>query len=300
MKEKILFKNKALKMAGELHLPKNMNRMEKHPAVVVVHPGGGVKEQVAGLYAQKLAENGFIALAFDATHQGESEGEPRFLEDPNIRVEDIRSAVDFLAIQPYVDAARIGALGICAGGGYAVSAAQTEERIKAVGTLSMWDIGGGARGGQTAEDIKKTLEAVARQRTREARGEPVQYVGYVPNSLDEIGPDTPEIMKEGYDYYRTPRARHPNSQNKMMFTNLDRIIGFHPFARIETISPRPILMIVGSRADSAHFSEKAYEKAKEPKELFKIEGASHIDLYDKPEYVAPAVKKLTDFFRSSL
>lgn len=303
MKEKVWFAHKTIKIVGEIYYPDQLDESKKYPSLVVVHPGGGVKEQVAGLYAARLSEKGFVALAYDASHQGESGGEPRFLEDPYTRVEDIRSAIDYLVTLPYVDVDRLGVLGICAGGGYAMSAAQTEYRIKAVAGVSSWDIGGSARegfgGGLTSDDMKKTLEAVAAQRTKEAQGEPVLYVPYVPE-IKDMDEKTPTIFREGYDYYRTPRAQHPNSKNKMMFTSLDRIMSFFPFSQIETISPRPLLFIVGSAADSAYFSEQAYEKAKEPKELFKVEGATHISLYDKPEHVGPAVEKLTAFFQKNL
>lgn len=299
-KEKVFFPNKNWKMAGELYLPDGFDPTRKYPGIVVTHPGNGVKEQVAGLYARLLSERGFITLAFDATHQGESEGLPRYLEDPAARVEDIRCAIDYLVTLPYIDEERIGAMGICAGAGYSINAAQTEYRIRAVDGISTWDVGDSQRNGfaraWSDEQKREMLREVARQRTREARGETPRYVGYVPNSPDEITEETSVIQREAYEYYCTPRAAHPNSHNKFLFSCNDRLAAFHAFDLIETLSPRPLLLIVGGRADTLYFSQDAYDRANEPKELYTIEGATHVDLYDKMEYVTPAVEKLDAFF----
>lgn len=304
MKNKVYFLNKKLKMAGEIYFPENFDASKKYPSVVVTHPGNGVKEQVAGLYARLLSGKGFVTLAFDATYQGESEGEPRYLEDPVARVEDIRCAIDYLVTLPYIDEERIGAMGICAGAGYSINAAQTEYRIKAVAGVSTWDVGDSQRNGfarkWTEEQKKQMLREVALQRTREARGEAPRYVGYVPNSPEEFTDDTPVIQKEAYEYYCTPRAAHPNSHNKFLFSCNDRLAAFHAFDLIETISPRPILLIVGSKADTIYFSQTAYDMARQPKEMFYIEGATHVDLYDKPEFVEQVADKLADFFGKSL
>lgn len=302
--QKVTFKKQDLKIAGLLFLPDNFNKNKKYPAIVVTHPGGGVKEQTSSLYAYSLSKAGFVTLSFDASHQGESEGLPRFLEDPTSRVEDIRSAVDYLVSLPYVDDNKIGAMGICAGGGYSMSAIQTESRIKAAAGVSSWDVGDTAKNGFPVSDdpdyMKKVLTETAKQRTREARGEKALYVGYLPNSESEMNANTPTIQKEGYEYYRTSRAGFPTSENKMLFTSNDKLAAFDAFAHIETVSPRPILLIVGGEADTIYFSEKAYKKANEPKELYKIKGASHIDLYDRPEYVSVAVDKLTQYFNKYL
>ena len=303
-KEKVYFKNQTLKMAGEIYFPSDFNIKHKYAAVVVSHPGNGVKEQVAGLYAQKLAENGFIGFAFDASYQGESEGLPRYLDDPFNRVEDIRCAIDYLVTLPYVDENRIGAMGICAGAGYAISAAQTELRIQAVAGISTWDVGDSQRNGfarkWSVEERKQILKDIAAQRTREARGEEPLMVGYVPNSVDDFTEDTPIIQREAFDYYCTPRAAHPNSHNKFPFIVNDRFISFNAFSQIETISPRPILFIIGSRADTIYFTDTAYKQANEPKEIFTIEGASHVDLYDKHPFVEQVTQKLADFFEKNL
>lgn len=226
------------------------------------------------------------------------------LEDPTARVEDIRCAIDYLVTLPYIDEERIGAMGICAGAGYSINAAQTEYRIKAVAGISTWDVGDSQRNGfarcWTEEEKRQMFREIALQRTREARGEAPRYVGYVPNSPEEITENTSVIQREAYEYYCTPRASHPNSHNKFLFSCNDRLAAFNTFDLIETISPRPILLIVGGKADTIYFSRNAYDKANEPKELYRIEGATHVDLYDKMEYVGPAVEKLNTFFSNNL
>lgn len=300
--EKVSFKNRILiDIAGDLYIPRNIDRKKRHMAVVVGHPFGGVKEQTSGLHAQKLAEMGYVALAFDAAFYGESGGEPRHIEVPEIRVEDFSAAVDFLSNHPLVDPNRIGVLGICGGGGYSVSAAQIDHRIRAVATVSMYDMGRARRQGLgdtiTYEQRMKTLDDIGEQRTREFRGERRRDIGAIPESVTDK--DT-ENTREFYDYYRTPRGQHPRSTSYYTFTSLAPMMNFFPFAQIETISPRPVLFIVGERAVSAYFSEDAYGKAAEPKELFVVPGASHADLYDRPAYMEQSLKKLDGFYRQYL
>lgn len=304
MKEKVSFNNANIKMAGELYLPAGFDKSKKYTAIVCVHPGGGVKEQTVSIYAGKLAELGYVALTFDASHQGESEGVPRYLEDPSKRVEDVRCAVDYLVTLPFVDAERIGALGVCAGGGYAVNAAQTESRIKAVAGVSSADIGGLFREGfgktATSESKQATLKAVADQRTAEAKGAEPMYVPWAPCSPEEINENTPVLFSEAYDYYRTPRAQHPNSPNKMLFVSIDRLMAFSAFGLINELLHKPLLLIAGSKADTLYYSLDAYALANEPKELFIVEGATHIDMYDIPQYVSLAVEKLKEFYGKNL
>jgi fermentation-respiration switch protein FrsA (DUF1100 family) len=301
--EKVTFPNRKIAIVANVFYPKGFEKGRKYPAILIGHPAGGVKEQTAGIYAQKLAEQGFITLAFDASYQGESGGEPRFLEDPAIRVEDFMAATDFLSIHTSVDPNRIGVLGICAGGGFAIKAAETEHRLKAVATVSMVDLGQLRREGLAGvlkPQMQQRLDSVAKQRIREANGEPVKYVNYVFNTPQEIPAGATGMYKEGYDYYRTPRGQHPNSQNKYVFTSLDKLMNFTALDHVEMIAPRPLLLIVGKNADSHYFSDEAYERASGPKELFEIAGASHIDLYDKQAYVPQAVEKLSDFFHEHL
>jgi len=299
--KRITFKNSNLKMAGNLYLPAKMDEAKKYAAIVCTHPGGGVKEQTSGLYAQKLAEQGYVTLAFDASHQGESEGEPRFLEDPTQRVEDIRCAVDYLTTLTFVDAQRIGALGICAGGGYTLSAAQTEHRIKAVAGVSIVDIGLTFREGwdgktPVSEQIK-LLEMIAKQRTAEANGAKPILGNYVPETVDS---NTIPDMREAHDYYRTPRGQHINSTNQVLFISFDKVIAFSAFNQLGTLLTQPVLLVAGSNAGSRWQSELAYNMAKSTKELFIVDGATHMDLYDIPKYVTQAVSKLKEFYGKNL
>jgi fermentation-respiration switch protein FrsA (DUF1100 family) len=306
--QKVHFPNRSIDIAGNLFTPASydVTKAKKYPAIVVTHPNGGVKEQTAGLYAQKLAEKGFITLAYDASYQGESGGEPRFTEDPSSRVEDIRCVADFLSNHPSVES--IGALGICAGGGYTVHAAETESRLKAVAVVSAIDTGRARREGvgmnldQMALDVRRIsiLEETARQRTIEAAGGEPRYIGYVPNSLEEIQPGMTGMFVEGYEYYRTPRGAHPRSQNLSRFSNQDKMFEYTAMDHVDWISPRPLLLIAGSKAETLYFSQDAYKMAKDPKELVIIEGASHMDLYDKEQYVPSVVDKLADFFGENL
>ena len=306
MKEKVFYLKQCdnIKIAAEIYVPKEFDKNKEYPAIIVVHPAGGVKEQTAGLYAQKLAEKGFVALAYDAAYQGESGGEPRYVEDPASRVEDVRSAVDYLTTLPFVDKDNIGVLGICAGGGYAFNAAETEMRIKAVATVSAFDLGRARRqglGDSIPEDQQKQkLQTVADQRTREVNGKAYKYVEYVPDSKREIPVKASAMYKEGYEYYKTSRGAHPRAVNKYLFTSLDKQMAFTAFDRPESISPRAVLFIVGGNAETAYFSKEAYDKAKDPKEYFVIPNASHVALYDQTEYVAPAVEKLAEFYSKYL
>lgn len=306
--KKVTFKNGILKMAGLIFLPDNfderVNKGEKYPAIVVTHPGGGVKEQCSSLYAWNMARNGYVALAFDASHQGESEGEPRYLDDPARRVEDIRCAVDYLVALPYVDEEKIGAMGICAGAGYTMSAIQTEARIKAAAGISTWNAGHSSRHGFPGIHImnfmQKNLEETAQITTREARGEGPFYWNYVPETEADINDDTAVILKEAHEYYRTERCFYPTSVNKILMSSSDKLAAWDAFQYIDTVSPRPLLFIVGSEADTLYFTGDAFARAKEPKEIFTIKGATHIDLYDKPQYVSQAVEKLVEFFGKSI
>jgi len=296
-------RNTGTTIVGNLFKPAGFSTREKYATIVVTHPFGGVKEQTAGLYAQHLAEQGFVTLAYDASYQGESGGEPRLMEVPAQRLDDISCGIDFLVRQPFVDADRVGSLGICAGGGYAMCSAQTELRVKAVATVSMFNLGDARRramGLLSFDERMKRLKDAGEQRSKEARGEPVRLVPVVPESAAEFTDKTPDLYRQGYEYYVTPRAKHPNSPNRYMFSSLPLQIAFFPFDQVETISPRPILMIVGENADTKFWSDEVYAKALEPKELFVVGGATHMDMYDKRQFVGPAIVKLTEFFGRAL
>lgn len=296
----VSFTNKAVKIAAHVHLPDNFCADRRYPALVGIHPAGGVKEQTIGLYAKRLAAHGFVVVVYDSSYQGASGGEPRLLEDPATRVEDARCAADFLSTLPYVDADRMGVFGICAGGGYAIAAAQTERRFKAVAGVSPTPMGEAARTifGRPipAAGLIQTLEASAAQRTAEAKGAKPAYAPFVPERFEDIDENTPVMLREAYDYYRTPRGQHANSKGRFLMTSLDKMLAFSTFDLIPDLLTQPVLLIAGSNADTKIFSEQAYALANGPKELFVIEGATHVALYDVPEYVDQAVAKLVPFF----
>ncbi|GHB73249.1 hypothetical protein GCM10010377_74600 [Streptomyces viridiviolaceus] len=302
MKANVTFPSTGLSLAGILYTPDN-HTGALLPAVVVSHPCGGVKEQTASVYAERLTREGFAALVFDAAYQGESEGMPRGLEDPFQRAEDIRAAVTYLTTRDDIDPARIGALGICGSGGYVPFAAQTDHRIKAVATVSAADTGDLFRRGlgrtQGPEILQAMLDQAGALRTAEARGgQDLTMLNWVPESPEGLEERT--LFADAHDYYKTPRAQHPRSTNEWPLRSIDQIAQYDSYAMIELISPRPLLMIIGSDADTGYFSREAIAKANEPKELFVIDGATHVDLYDKDEYVTLAVAKLTDFFGRNL
>lgn len=299
--KKVSFKNNDIVMAGNLFLPPNFDESKKYPTIISVHPGGGVKEQTAGLYAQRLAALGYVTLAFDASYQGESGGEPRFLDNPLNRVGDIYSAVDYLTTLPYVDANRIGGLGICAGSGATVKAAMTERRIKALVTISAVDVGAaGKRGwdGKGSFDQIQTLEAVAKQRTAEANGAEPMYVNYVPALGDK---SAPRDLQEAADYYLTPRGQQATAPNKLLFVGQSYAVLFDGFGQADKLLTQPLLMIAGSEAGSLWHSQELINKAaSKKKELFIVKGATHMDLYDIPKYVDQAVDKMNVFFGKNL
>lgn len=301
-KKDVKFNARELKIAGILNIPENAED-KKNPAIVCVHPGSSCKEQTAGIYAEKLAELGYVTIVFDASYQGESEGEPRYIEDPSARVEDIRSAVDYLTTLNFVDENRIGVLGVCAGGGYAVNAAMTERRIKAVGTVVGANIG---RVNRKSSDPIKTLEAIAKQRTAEARGAETMITNWIPRNQEEreqAGITDIDIV-EAVDYYTTSRGQSPNSPNKLNFTSLDSVIGFDAFHLADELLTQPLQIIVGSvqgAFGSYRDGHELYNKAaSKKKDLFIVEGASHYDLYDREEPVRKAIEKLEAFYKENL
>lgn len=296
----VTFKNNAIDMAGNVYLPKGFDEKRTYPAVVSVHPGGGVKEQTAGLYGRLLAEQGFIVLAFDASHQGASGGMPRLLDDPMRRVGDIYSAVDYLTSLAYVDSARIGALGICAGSGTTVKAASMDRRIKAIATVSAVDVGAATRKGwegkATAAEQLAMLEGVAKERTAEAAGAAPTYVNYVPKIGDKTAP---RDLQEAADYYLTSRGQHPNAPNRMLMTSLSAMVSFTGFDRVDLLT-QPLMIVAGSAAGSLWHSQELHAKAATAqKELFIVDGATHMDLYDGPGSLT-AMTKLSPFYQRYL
>lgn len=303
MERKVTFKNWTCDMAGCLFLPDNFDETKQYAALVVCHPGGGVKEQNSATYARAMRKAGFVVLTFDASHQGESGGEPRLVDNPYERSEDVKCAVDYLTTLPYVDRSRIGAVGSCAGAGYVVFAALTDRRIQAVCGICCTNPGATTRQGwlgnrSVAEQIRQ-LDKIAAQRTAEANGAAPAYAHYVPEN-EEIDASTPQDMIEAHDYYRTPRAGHPNSPNRFRLIFQANRMTFDAYEFIPDYLDRPFLVVAGSRAESLWQSRRAYELSNGPKELYVVEGAGHFDLYDNMVYIERVVERMTAFFRRSL
>lgn len=304
--ERVSFKNQfQMNTVGNLFVPENLKPNTRYPAIIVGHPMGAVKEQSANLYAQKLAEQGFVTLAIDLSFWGESEGRPRNLVSPDIYAEDFSAAVDYLGAQGFVDRNRIGVLGICGSGSFAISAAKIDPRMKAIATVSMYDMGAANRNGLkhavTVEQRKKAIAEAAAQRDVEFAGGDTLYTS---GTVDKLTEHANAIEREFYDFYRTPRGEFtPKGLSPLLTTHPTltsnvRFMNFYPFNDIETISPRPMLFIAGEDAHSREFSEEAYRLAGEPKELVIVPGAGHVDLYDRVALIP--FGKLTSFFGEHL
>lgn len=304
--KKVTFNNQyQMKTAGNLFVPKDLKPGGKSAAIIVGHPMGAVKEQSSNLYAQKLAEQGFVTLAIDLSFWGESDGQPRNAVSSEIYAEDFSAAVDYLGTQTFIDRNRIGVLGICGSGSFVISAAKIDPRMKAIATVSMYDMGAANRNGLkhsvTVEQRKQAIAAAAEQRYVEFTGGETQYTS---GTVHELTDKSNAIEREFYDFYRTPRGEFtPQGQSPLLTTHPTlasntKFMNFYPFNDIETISPRPMLFIAGENAHSREFSEEAYRLAGQPKELVIIPGAGHVDLYDRVDLIPFA--KLTSFFQTNL
>lgn len=298
---KVTFKNRyGITLSADLYQPKNSDG--QLAAIAVSGPFGAVKEQSSGLYAQTMAERGFVTLAFDPSYTGESGGEPRHVASPDINTEDFSAAVDFLGLQSSVDRERIGIIGICGWGGMALNAAAVDKRIKAVATSTMYDMSRvmskGYNDKTTKEERAKFLEQLGQQRWKDAEKAAPQ----AGPRMNEIKAGDPQFKAEYADYYKTRgRGFHPraiNSNGSWTATNPLSFMNAPLLTYISEISPRPILLIHGEKAHSRYFSETAYEAAAEPKELFIVKGANHVDLYDQMNVIP--FDKLTEFFTKNL
>lgn len=304
--QKVTFRNQyRMNVAGNLFVPKTAAPNGRYPAIVVGHPMGAVKEQSANLYATKMAEQGFVAMAIDLPFWGASEGEPRNLVSPDHYAEAFSAAVDFLGTRTFVERERIGAIGICGSGSFVISAAKIDPRLKAIATISMYDMGAANRDALnkslTVEQRKAIIAAAAQKRYAEFEGAPVEVTG---GTDLELTAATHPIQREFYDFYRTSRGKvtpagaTDQTTTKPTLTSNTRFMNFYPFNDIETISPRPMLFISGDQAHSREFSEDAYRRAAEPKELVWVKGAGHVDLYDRVNLIP--FDKLATFFSQHL
>lgn len=289
-------------IAANIHFPPAFDESQEYPTVVVAHPGGGVKEQTAGLYAANLAKQGFVTIAFDASYQGESTGLPRQLENPYIRTEDISAVIDYLTTLNYVDQNRIGAMGICAGAGYAANAAINDRRIKALGTVSAVNIGSMFRNGweNTVKDADAIpyIQAGSDARTADVNSGNIATIPLAPLK-EEDAPN--EELRQAWEYYHTPRAEHPNSPGFATARSLTQIITYDAYNKAEAFLTQPLIAIAGSVAGSKWMSEDLVHRAgSADKKLHIIEGSNHMELYDIPKYVDEASSVLTDFFKMKL
>ncbi|MBC16033.1 MAG: hypothetical protein CL942_03150 [Desulfovibrio sp.] len=302
--EKVSYPNRyGITVSADMYTPKNMDASKKYPALVVGTPYGGVKEQGAGIYAQTMAERGFVAIAFDESYNGESGGEPRHISSPEIFTEDFSAGVDFLGTRPFVDRNRIGAIGICGSSGFALKAAQVDQRIKAIATASMYDMSRVIRNGwedsMTDEQRTTMLTELGEQRWKDfENGSPMLPEGFPDTPADSIPEGLDPIMSEFWEYYAMPRGHHPRSHGPFTATSNMAFANFPLMNFVKDIAPRPILFIMGEKAHSRYFTEDAFELAAEPKELVIIPGARHIDLYDRTEMIP--FDKLEAFFTSNL
>ncbi|HTF48817.1 MAG TPA: alpha/beta hydrolase [Pseudonocardia sp.] len=292
MRQDISFRSNGRQLLGHLYLPDQLAEGERLPAVVVVGPASSTKGQVPAIYSRRLSELGYAAIAFDHTSYGESEGTPRTDEDPFTKIEDIKSAATFLVHRPEVDATRIAAVGVCAGGGYAPAAAVADRRIKAVAAVS------------ALPDLRSTVMAAgdwraimgAAQGSRESY-EATGRATYVPFLADgQLDP----WRENGKKFYLTERNQDPNWRNQTLLWSYDKMIQFSALDAVELLAPTPLLVIAGDQAETLGQSQALYAKAQQPKELFLIEGGTHFDFYDLPEYLTPALAKIDTFLKHHL
>jgi fermentation-respiration switch protein FrsA (DUF1100 family) len=299
----VTYKLNGIDIAANVYTPANYDASKKYPAITIAHPNGGIKEQTAGLYAQRLAEQGYITIAADASYQGASGGEPRHTDKPQFRTEDIHGMADFISQYPGVDKERIGALGICGGGGYTLKAVQSDKRFKAVATLSMFNSGEVRRNGfmnSQVNTIQERLSKASEARDIEALGGTIIYAGVATITDEEIAKTSTDLYREGYQYYYRTHA-HPNSTFLYTMSSLMDLMTWDATDQIELIN-QPLLMMAGSKADTKYMTDEAFVKATNAKnkELFLIDGATHIQTYWKPEYVEQAVNKLVNFYQTNL
>ncbi len=300
-------KNTYWNIAADIHFPPDFDEKKKYPVIISAHPIGSCKEQTSGnVYGEALAKEGFVVIAFDASFQGASGGEPRFIEDPTRRVEDFRVVVDYLMTLPYVDENRIGVLGLCGGGGYSINAAMTERRIKAVGSITGVNYGRLMREEFSAYDPIGALEAMAKQRTAQVRGGQERVDNFLPASVEEgkkHGITDIDVLG-ATDYYKTPRGQKPHGTTRALFSHGAPAMCWDAFHLAEVLLTQPLMVVVGDKVGGFGAYRDGCEiigrAASKKKELVVVEGWSHYDLYDQPEPVRQALAKLVPFYKENL
>ncbi|ANQ24892.1 alpha/beta hydrolase [Vibrio natriegens] len=308
--KKITFKNAdmAWDMSALILLPEGFDESKRYPTMISVHPFGSCKEQTSSaVYGKALAELGYVVIAFDASFQGESGGLPRYVEDPSQRVEDISRVIDYAVTLPYVDDERIGGLGICGGGGYILSSALTEKRLKAVVGITPVNVGRLFREGFSLYNPIGALEAMADQRTAEARGAELQ--------VNELLPPSPEFAKENglterdvfeaTDYYKTPRGQSEGGATRMLFSHAQKTLSWDAFAFAESLMTQPMMAVVGQKVGAFGAFRDGQEifgraVASKDRQLVDLENWSHYELYDHPEAVGMAMEKVAPFLATHL
>lgn len=308
--QSVKFRNKdmAWDMAALVHFPPNFDPNTRYPTIISLHPFGSCKEQTSSaVYGKALAEQGFVVIAYDASYQGESGGEPRWVESPWQRVADVSHAIDYAVTLPYVDADRIGGIGVCGGGGYVLNAALTEKRIKAVVGITPVNVGRLFREGFSLYNPLGALAAMAEQRTKEAQGGDVL--------VNELLPASPEAAKqagltdidpvEATDYYKTPRGQQPNGWTRMVFSHAQQTLAWDAFNFAETLMTQPMMAVIGNKPGAFGAYRDGHEiygrsTASKDRQLVTLEGWSHYDIYDRPEPVALAMAQVTPFFKKYL
>ena len=303
----VTYRNLGWDSAADVYLPPGFDEKTKYPAIVSTHPIGSCKEQTSGnVYAAALAKEGFVVIAFDASFQGASGGTPRFIEDPSIRVSDIRFAIDYLVTLPYVDAERIGAIGVCGGGAYTVHAAITDHRIKALTSITGVNFGRLMREGFSNFDPVGALEAMGKQRTAEAQGVERNVINYLPASVEEGRKNgiTDIDVLEATDYYKTPRGQQPNGATSGLLSFKSAAMGWDAFLHAEVLLTQPLMVVIGDKPGGFGAYRDGWEiygrAASKDKHIVVAQGWSHYDLYDKPEPVALALAKVVPFFKEHL
>ncbi|TPQ25979.1 MULTISPECIES: alpha/beta hydrolase [Cupriavidus] len=303
----VTYRNLGWDSAADIYLPPDFDEKRKYPAIVSTHPIGSCKEQTSGtVYAAALAKEGFVVVAFDASFQGASGGSPRFIEDPAIRVSDIRFTIDYLVTLPYVDENRIGAIGVCGGGAYTIQAAMTDRRIKALVSITGVNFGRLIRESFSNFDPVSAMEAMGRQRTAEARGAACNVINYLPDSVEggrKVGITDIDVL-EATEYYKTPRGQKPNGATSGLYSFNSAAMGWDAFLHAEVLLTQPLMVVVGDKPGGFGAYRDGWEiygrAASKDKHIVVAEGWSHYDLYDKPAAVALARGKAVPFFEEHL